>query len=209
MNTTELLPALSAIASPQKYLQREIAVLSRKKVTKLDPYRALHTVLMHLYCIRDVKRFRMIFDQFIAAEMDFHFTQDFDLWSWVEGLILLESDLTGDLRHAQRIWDKGFVPDRLDGSLLQLQSRNLKTELAEFDKGHQLPKATILHRYASLIEECLLMIHFKKGGSVGSQKNTRAHLERYRQLYVAGVDAFRLKDEQSLGALKQVSKDLL
>jgi len=209
MDNVKLYEALTGLASHQRYLQRQIAILSRKKTTKRDPYDVLHTVLMHLYCVRDADRFSGVFSRFIAAEMDAHFGQSFDLWPFVEGCILLHSDLTADMRLAQRIRDKGFVPERLDGVMIKLHSRNLKTELGEFEKGHRLPKETILRRYQSLIEECLLIIHFKKTGLVRSHRDTKTRLERYRRLYVAGEDCFDQKDEQFLAALKHVSEDLL
>jgi hypothetical protein len=208
MDNVQLFEALNGLALSQKFLRQEIAVLSRKRVTKRDPYNVLHAVLLHLYCVRDVDRFSGLFERFIAAEMDFHFRQDFELWSYVEGSILLYSDLTGDMKCAQRIRDKGFVPERLEGSMIDLNVKNLKAELGEFEKGHLLPKETILWRYQSLITECLLIIHFKKTGWFGSHKQTKALLERYRQLCLAGEGHFDQEDEQFLAALKTVSDNL-
>lgn len=208
MKTDEVHLALSELSLPQKYLQREIAVLTRKTVRKADPYSALVTVLLYLYCIRDEKRFRAIFDQFVAARMDQLLTLGNDLWFYVEWLILMELDLTGNPRFKQTIWDQGFYLDRLNGSSLELHSRNLKDELTAPETGYRLPKDTILSRYKYLVVECLLMIHFNKSEAVTLIKNAQTNIDRYRRLYVAAVDGYRLKDEQFLNSLKQVSKDL-
>ncbi|MCU0782672.1 MAG: hypothetical protein MUF81_01220 [Verrucomicrobia bacterium] len=150
-----------------------------------------------------------MFERFIGAEMESHFHQTHDLWFFVEQCILLYSDLTGDSKFDQRIMDKDFVPQRLEGCMLDLNSRNLEVELGELEKGHSLPKETILRRYQSLIGECLLIIRFKKTGFFGSHKHTRARLERYRQLYLATVDHYEQADEQFLASLRNVSDNLV
>jgi hypothetical protein len=209
MDNLQLYEALNGLALEQSFVQRQVASLTRKRTTKRDPYDVLYTVLLHLYCVKDADRFTALFERFISAEMDTHFGQTHDLWFFVEQCILLYSDLTGDARFDHRIRDKGFVPQRLEGAMLDLHSRNLKAELGEFEKGHRLPKETILGRYQALIGECLLIIRFKKTGLFGSHKHTRARLERYRQLYLATVDHFGEADEQFLAGLRRVSDALV
>ena len=206
MNTSQLHDALTKLALQEPFLQREIAVLKRKKVAKVDPYSVLYTTLLYLYCVKDTGRFLDLFRQFIEAEMDAHFAQMHDLWFFVEGSILLYSDLTGDAKHDYRIRAKGFVEDRLEGSMLDLNSGNLKEELGELKLGNPLPKETIVRRYESLIGECVAILRLKKGGA---KKEVKARLDRYRQLFIAAVGCFRLRDEDFVAGLKSVSKDLV
>lgn len=206
MDNAKLHKALTKLALPQRFLQREIAVLKRKKITKRDPYSVLRTILVYLYCAKDTARFTELFGRFVEAEIDLHFAQVHDLWFFVEQDILLYSDLTGDSKHDDRIRAKGFVEDRLQGSMLNLHSRNLAEELREFELGHSLPKDTILGRYQSLIGECLAILRLRKRGA---QKQIRARLERYRQLFLVAVDCFQEKDEDFLAGLRRVAEDLV
>ena len=209
MDNLELHEAINGLALQQTFLQRQKALLMRKRIAKRDAYDVLYSVLVHLYCIGDVNRFTALFERFIAAEMDFHFAQIHDLWYFVECSILHYSDLTGDSSHDQRIRDKGFVASRLEGTMLDLNSRNLAAELGELEKGHPLPQETILRRYRSLMAECLLIIRFKKTGLFGSHRGTKAKLQHYRQLYLAAEEQFGRSDEEFIAGLRRISTDIV
>lgn len=205
MDNSELHDILVNLAINLKYLQSQIAILKRKRFSKRDPYYILYSVLLHLYCTRDIERFKQVFDQFVAGEMEDHFKENFDCWSYIEKIILLYADLLKDSQYNHLIPKKGLVKSRLEGSVLDLNRRNLNSELQESDRGHALPKETILRRYQSLISECILIIYFKKTGMFSSHKRTKAELERYCQLYLMAQKHFYDSDDQFIASLKEIS----
>lgn len=205
MKSTCLYNRLTRIGLDVEFLTKQINILNKKRVTKRDPYDVLHSVLAYLYCIRDKDSLSVLFDEFIASDINFHFEQSFDIWSYVERGILLYADLLVSSCFDQFIADKGFVRDRLEGRLLELHRQNLQKELGELSTGHSLPKETIVRRYQSLIAECLLIIRFKKTGWFGSHKEIKAHLNRYCLLCRAAMEHFGEPDEQFIAFLEVAS----
>ncbi len=206
MDASQVHAALTELGFPQRFLQREIAILQKKKTAKRDPYDVLKSILLYLYCTQDRQRFVTLFQSFIASDLDSHFTKTFDLWSYVEGCLLLHADLTGDGQYLHLIREKGFVEDRVDGGMLNLASKNLKAELGELDLGHSLPKPTIMKRYQALIVESLVSLHLHTGTI--DEAPIRTRLDRYVRLYLAAVDNYEKKDPQFVAALKEVADEL-
>ena len=209
MDNSKLHDALAGLGIESRYQQREIAILQRKKVRRVDPYYTLLSILTYLYCLADAERFKNVFDPFVADQMEDHFKQNFELWTPIERVILMYADLVGDSQYNRLIPEKGLVKSRLERSLLELERRNLKSELAEFERGHDLPKETIVGRYQGLLTECLLIIQFKKTGLFGSHKRTKADLQRYRQLYLSAQEHFYEPDNKFIASLEQIGDNLL
>lgn len=205
MDKFDLYVELSKLDLPSQFLQREIAILNRKKTTKKDPYVVLLTILTYLYCRSDVERFLKLFQQFIESEMDAHFAQDHSLWFFVESSILLYSGLIGDTKHDSLIVAKGIAGSRLQGRLLNTTAENLLAEIGEFSRGHSLPKGTIVNRYQSMVLDCLVILRL----TTGAPPEISVRLDRYRRLFLASVDSFRLSDREFLDCLKKTSSDFV
>lgn len=203
LDKTRVYNALTDLGIQSAFVQREVAVLKRKTVTKRDPYDAILTVLTYLYCDGDTDRFIDVFREFFESDMESHFAQTHNLWGFVESSILRYSDLTGDTQYDRLIRERGFVEDRTKGSMLKHVSNNVQAELAAFDLGNSLPKGMIVIRYRSLITECLVMLLLGK-----RQKKISNHLNRYRQLFVGASDSFRLNDERFIASLRDISDEL-
>ena len=206
MEPSALRESLESLELEPRALQRDIASLGRKKVPKDLPYDVTLTVLAYLYGKEDKDSFVRIYEAFVSENIDDHFAEPHRRWSFVVGLIVLNSSLTGDKRHVPLIREKGFVEERLQGSMLELHASNLAIELSTEEKGQPLPIGTIIFRYRELMLESLVMLEMCE---TTPAKSLRIRLERYKKLFVAAIDNASLKGQKFIEALQSASKELV
>ena len=61
MENEDLSKLLTSFSVEQKYLQKQIKILARKKVRKTDPYDVMHCFLTHFFCTGNDEKFNELF----------------------------------------------------------------------------------------------------------------------------------------------------
>lgn len=191
MNLEELKDYFNTITFDNKKIESIKNSINKKKLVKREPYDILLTICCYLYCIEDKIRFNEICNKFITPNIDYYMSLNFEIWSYIEQILLLSMGVNDDNIGRSYIEQKGFVASRLDGTMLNLNLKNLQIEKQE----NILPKETILNRYRSIIDECILMIRMGKKSMFRSNKKTIEMLKKSRAGFLCVLDNFYSDDQ--------------